>query len=895
MQIYGLIYILDNNEPQLLALQNVSVKANIVDMISEVQICQTYKNTTSETIEALYKFPIYENSAIYEFEAEIDGDRKIKGIVHEAKEAAQKYQDAVESGHGAYLLEEELPDVFQCSVGNLTPQQTVVIKITYVSELKHDSENERIRFVLPTTIAPRYGSSYGSHLNPGSNRGKVLVPDNASPVLNTTLTVEVTCRMTSMITSIESSSHLITTELNIGGDNKVAKIKLVEDVSYLEKDFILVAKSKDLDQPRAFLEYNPRTETNCMMLTLVPHLDSIKSKPTELIFIIDRSGSMEGDPIKKAKEALELILRSLPDDCIFNVVSFGSKFTSLFPKSEPYAEKTFKKALNHAKSMDASYGGTEIYSALQWVLQTSKKDFPTAIFVITDGQVYNVDQIVKLISDSLSKRNNQLRLFSLGIGNSVSHNLVESISRAGNGYAQFVTTQERMDKKIIGMLKNAVKPPVKDYKITWIDNKSSTDSDDKPSASSFLNFFKKLSSDAAITSTLKYYSTPYKIPILYSGVRFVIYCFLSKEVSPPKHIIIEATCEDGPIRLEVPIDPETLQGSKIHTLGARKMIQDFEEGSSYLHQIMKNNEDNNLDQGIVREQIVDLGKRFSLASRYTSFLAIDERENLQISVTKITPKSELQHSLSVAPQYYLQPQSATVVNRSATAVNRSATYPTNLIFKKKSRSTSEKTQKKSSILSFFSSQFGSKGGSEKQASLRRSSSGFGGVNYMAEMACEMKIDEYNEAEIIKSENDDENEMSSFNVKRGENIEILFNFLRLQSYDGKFLASKEFYKYFDDGGDKINSNLKKSIPKAEEENKLIKEEIWTTSIAIKYLEIVLFPKFKEESEICLEKATKVLKKLVMENGDGCKGNNSEEKVKWVLEKAGEWITKWVNES
>ena len=59
--------------------------------------------------------------------------------------------------------------------------------------------------------------------------------------------------------------------------------------------------------------------------------------------------------------------------------------------------------------------------------------------------------------------------------------------------------------------------------------------------------------------------------------------------------------------------------------------------------------------------------------------------------------------------------------------------------------------------------------------------------------------------------------------------------------------------------------------------------------------MLFPKFKEESEICFEKATKVLKNLVMENGDGCKGNNSEEKVKWVLEKAGEWITKWVNEN
>ncbi|RHZ62223.1 hypothetical protein Glove_341g18 [Diversispora epigaea] len=840
MFICGLTYILDNNEPKLLALENVSVEANIVDMISEVKICQTYKNTTSKTIEALYKFPIYENSAIYEFEAEIDGDKKIKGIVHEAKEAAQKYEEAVASGHGAYLLEEQLSDIFQCSVGNLTPQQTVVIKITYVSELKHDSESERIRFVLPTTIAPRYG-------NPRSNDGKVLVPGNVPLVPNATLKVEVTCRMTSMITSIESSSHLITTELNIGGDNKVAKIQLAEDVSYLKKDFVLVAKSKDLDKPRAFLEYNPRTETNCMMLTMVPYLASTKSTPTELIFIIDRSGSMTGDPMNKAKEALELILRSLPEDCIFNVVSFGSAFTSLFPESKPYTEENFKTALDHVKSMDASYGGTEIFSVLEWVFQTSQDkkkeyiDFPTAAFVLTDGQVYNVDQIVELISDSLSKRNDKLRLFSLGIGDSVSHNLVESISRAGKGYAQFVTTQERMDKKIIGMLKNAVKPPIKDYKITWIDEKSSTDNDEKPTASSFLNFFKKLSSDAAITSTLKYCSTPHKIPILYSGVRFIIYCFLSKEVSPPKHIILEAICEDGPIRLDVPIDPVTLQGSKIHTLGARKMIQDFEEGSSYLHQIMKSNEDNNLDQGIIREQIVDLGKRFSLASKYTSFLAIDERENLQISEAKITPKPEVQTAL-----YRGYSASSIPIN----SFMRSVT-----------------TSFSNSQMSHFS--------------------GFGALRGTSALV--------SAAESFKSDgNDDENE-KSFNVKRGENVEILFNFLRLQSYDGKFLASEEFYKYFDNSGDKVNSNLKKSIPQAEEENKLIKEEIWTTSIAIKYLEIVLFPKFKEESEICFEKATKVLKKLVMENEDGCKGNNSEEKVKWVLEKAGEWITKWVNES
>ena len=69
------------------------------------------------------------------------------------------------------MLESETDDVFQCSVGNITPGQTVVIKITYVTELKHDSESEKIRFVHPTHIAPRYGSSEFTSYH---NDGKIL-------------------------------------------------------------------------------------------------------------------------------------------------------------------------------------------------------------------------------------------------------------------------------------------------------------------------------------------------------------------------------------------------------------------------------------------------------------------------------------------------------------------------------------------------------------------------------------------------------------------------------------------------------------------------------------------------------------------------------------------------
>ncbi|CAG8819282.1 11161_t:CDS:2, partial [Dentiscutata erythropus] len=243
------------------------------------------------------------------------------------------------------------------------------------------------------------------------------------------LKLAITCRMTSVIQNTESPSHHISVELNIDGNPNVSKVTLAEQITYLEKDFILVVKSLGLDQPRAFVEYNPKTETNCVMLTLVPKF-AINEVMSELIFIIDRSGSMEDGPIKKASEALQLLLLSLPENCLFNVVSFGSHFDSLFKKSQPYSEGSFSKALKHAQEMDANYGGTEIYDPLKWVFENSRNDMPTSVFLLTDGQVYNVDQIVELIKSSEEKKKDDLRLFSIGIGDSVSHHLVESVSRA---------------------------------------------------------------------------------------------------------------------------------------------------------------------------------------------------------------------------------------------------------------------------------------------------------------------------------------------------------------------------------------------------------------------------------------------------------------------------------
>ncbi|CAG8808537.1 31520_t:CDS:1 [Racocetra persica] len=106
------------------------------------------------------------------------------------------------------------------------------------------------------------------------------------------------------------------------------------------------------------------------------------------------------------------------------------------------------------------------------------------------------------------------------------------------------------------------------------------------------------------------------------------------------------------------------------------------------------------------------------------------------------------------------------------------------------------------------------------------------------------------------------------------IETLYNFLNFQSFDGSFLPSSKFYSWFD----------KKDF-KDFEVIGVKHEKILCLALAIEYLEIIMFETFKDECEMCYEKAKKALKKEV---GD------DEQKIIEILKNVKEWVKNWADE-
>ena len=102
---------------------------------------------------------------------------------------------------------------------------------------------------------------------------------------------------------------------------------------------------------------------------MVPNFD-LKKQPAEMMFLIDCSGSMRGQSIQLAKQALQLFIHSLPVDSFFNIFSFGSKYKQLFPHSRLLTDDSFDSAKQLLQGLDANLGGTKIFSPLNTILSS---------------------------------------------------------------------------------------------------------------------------------------------------------------------------------------------------------------------------------------------------------------------------------------------------------------------------------------------------------------------------------------------------------------------------------------------------------------------------------------------------------------------------------------------
>ncbi|KAK4056516.1 hypothetical protein OIO90_002363 [Microbotryomycetes sp. JL221] len=617
----------------LINLNNVKVTAHVQDLLATVNIQQTYKciapdDTRRQAIKATYLFPIPDRSVVTKFDMTRQDGKRIIGIVKQTKQAKIDYDKAVKQGKLASLANQTTPDTFSLHLGNVPLNETVTINLTYATELTEDETTESVRFHVPAYVGQRYGQQ----------------PTDTTTGLNTndtTFTFKAQVNMQTPILQLSSPTHPLAISLD-QQDRTNATIEF-STTNKLNKDIVVVIKAKDLSNPRCSTSIHDKFKTTAVRLSFIPKFNistNQKLIEQEYLFLIDRSGSMNGDRIEMAKKSLIVLLRSLPFDqqgsTSFNVLSFGNNCDALWSNgSRIYDQNSLDEATKHVDSMEANYGGTEMRNALEQTFNHRDKKVATSIFLLTDGDAWDLDNVFQLVSTNVKQSKQLLRVFVLGIGDSTSTAMCEGIARRGNGICQFVVDGESFTGKTTRLLKAARMKPFNNVTIQFegiqnqvelqdefifvskelnIDKENDkVNQEEKGSQGQSRSLFDESADDPIdSSSTPNVYpdqdetkdeplprlptiqTSPYKINTLYPGTRLNVYALIQPlsngtaqvptkmTLSADSSVISSSTSMKENLTLEIDIvsnkvNHDEINSNSLHALSVRKLIQTYQD------------------------------------------------------------------------------------------------------------------------------------------------------------------------------------------------------------------------------------------------------------------------------------------------------------------------------
>jgi len=570
-----------NSEPVAPApvpLLGVTVDAEITGSSARVTLAQRFKNTEARPIEAVYLFPLPTDAAVCAFEAEVDG-RRVEGRVEEREKAFEIYDDALADGHGAFLMDQERPNVFTLSVGNLKAGSEAVIRISWVVTLAW--EGEALRFQLPTTVSPRY--------TPRPNVVEIGQPDadKLNPERRHTVPYGLSLRLavTDAVKRIESPTHPIRTTL------APVVVELSQDAVALDRDVVIIIEPAAARTPIAHVACDA-SGNRYVQVGFLPTFERT-SEGAEVVFVVDCSGSMGGESIESARRALELCIRALDLRDHFDIMRFGSTFESLFGSARAFDDASLAAAVAFVRATDATLGGTEILAPLQSLVQrpfADKNNSMRQVLLLTDGQVSNENEVIELAKQHADTT----RIFAFGIGAGVSEHLVREVARASRGEVEMIAPGERIEPKVLRQFGRVRSPALTDVRLDW--------------------------------GGLEVEQAPKVVPPVFEGELLTVWAKLRASAPAASNSMPRVILSGHGQSWAVPLELErATMGGPVPALWGRAAIRDLE--SSEAHHGSSQQRPGQADRKADRknDKLIEIGKTLGLLSSATSYVAVEVR------------------------------------------------------------------------------------------------------------------------------------------------------------------------------------------------------------------------------------------------------------------------------
>jgi Ca-activated chloride channel family protein len=604
------------------------IVADVQGDLATVTVTQTFVNPTSTPLNAKYLFPLHKDAAVFAMTMEV-GAEIVQAKIREREEARQTFEQGKREGKAAALLEQHRPNTFTQEIANLMPGDPIKVTLKYTHTVpRTDGAYE---LVVPLVVGPRYipagqtsrpqvavlfpsprtadtpadhpvsqtdapsASAPGVSAPPQATGVWQLVPVPDYPhVAGLTIPPTIDTDRVSIRVNLASGMPIVgvmsaTHALAMAGGGKARTITLAEGRTVDNRDFVL---RYDLSgsAPQAGLLAHRDARGGTFSLLIEPPRDPAGADitPREMVFVLDTSGSMSGLPIEASKTFMRHALLALrPADC-FRIIRFSNNASEFTSGPVPATPNNVRAGIAYVDRLFAD-GGTDVLAGLRQAYGVAQSPGTLRLVVfLSDGYVGNEPEILRLVSASVG----QGRLYAFGIGSAVNRYLIEEMARHGRGLSRIIDPTEQSHEAAIQFASRLKTPILTDIEIDW--------------------------------GSLKPLDvTPALIPDLFEGDSIRIQ---GRFAAAGRPIIKVSGRVNGrpallPLQIDLLADAADDAGEAIPLIWARSRIAD------HMHELMVPQALRTSGQpdAALKAAVTDLGLKFSLATQWTSFVAVSER------------------------------------------------------------------------------------------------------------------------------------------------------------------------------------------------------------------------------------------------------------------------------
>tara|TARA_R110000751_G_scaffold10055_2_gene37288 strand:+ start:124525 stop:126762 length:2238 start_codon:yes stop_codon:yes gene_type:complete len=580
--------------------------------VATVTVTQTFLNPTSQALNATYLFPLNQKAAVYGMDMRV-GDELVKAIIQRKEEAREIFEKAQSEGKAAALLTQHRPNMFTQNIANLMPGQPVQITLRYAQTVpKIDAAYE---LVVPMVVGPRYEGEVNPSVadlmgldsdDPAPSADiedkvdddeqksveragnwlieklptypKVIGFNAPSTIDSRRVTLKIDLKSANAVSIFSSATH----ELETAGDEKAIRAHFKPGAQIDNRDFVLrYALAADSDiTAGALAHYDARGGFLSLLIEPPKMPKQGLATPRELIFVLDTSGSMSGAPLRASQVFMHEALKNMRPDDHFRILSFADT-TSQFA-SNPIAATpdNIQEGLRYVSGLTAG-GGTQMNDAIRNAFTSAPLDDAMRIIIfLTDGYIGGDREVIATVAQQIGNA----RLYAFGVGSSVNRFLLEGMANEGRGYVRYIEPGELAFEVAETFARDLKTPLLTDISVDW--------------------------NGLAIEG-----QSPAKIRDLFEGGSVRVF---ARYKEGGKHTIFVKGRINGrqasmPVEISLPMYASG-EESAIPIIWARQQI--FDKNRTY---IISGQPDG------LKEQITQLGLRFSLQSAFTAFVAVSQK------------------------------------------------------------------------------------------------------------------------------------------------------------------------------------------------------------------------------------------------------------------------------